>query len=668
MAVFPAITFFDANIADVINNTPKHTFSGSKPFISLTKFYNNQKTINYTSYTAFDLSKMNSTERFPPIITGLEVGTSGTLGAIKKAKINVRFASMNQFKENSEFFIPGATQCLIWGWSNGTMPADFPDPLDTAKAIVNNTLNYQAQVSKYKQKIDILAGVLVNFSVNINADATVDTVIELGSPADIPGYLSLKQQNKDSSVDADSNDNNLTNVAKALDLDGTLSTTSKDEIKKHSINYSDWSVTNLIDSFDSVGETDQEYIQLGFAINQLCNQAYKIDSKNANSLEFAIDLENSVAMGHPNMISVSEHVVFPNSTTMAFDTTGTTVEGVRILKPITSETQKLGPFNGTHEFPAAGVTTQVPYGGKMVSYKTKDKYAGYIKNIYISTQFLIDTSKGVETINDFLQKIVDELNVAGAGLYNLIVRADASSTKGKDILSIVDLNFMDTKPAVSSTPIKLFTENSRIIDLNVTADLPKEMLGEIMLGSTNSDTKQLGTPGTKMFGYDLSKDPLAKAAYGKTGDGLGSSGAPPPPPPEPAWYTLFGNKVATFFKNQFNVGGPNIIKFSKKTNFGDGGAKEMWAIYKDVSVVKNLYAKDKDGKGNAEIHRNALVPVTVSMTVLGVAGVSIGSACKIEPTPAPWLDDGFWQVTNVEHKVDDTKWETIIEFKYRISK
>jgi hypothetical protein len=56
------------------------------------------------------------------------------------------------------------------------------------------------------------------------------------------------------------------------------------------------------------------------------------------------------------------------------------------------------------------------------------------------------------------------------------------------------------------------------------------------------------------------------------------------------------------------------------------------------------------------------------MTVLGVAGITIGSACKIEPTPAPWLDDGFWQVTNVEHKVDDAKWETIIEFKYRISK
>ena len=109
----------------------------------------------------------------------------------------------------------------------------------------------------------------MNFSININADATVDTVIELGSPADIPGYLSLKQQNKDSSVDADSTDNNLTSVAKALDLDGTLSTTSKDEIKKHAINYSDWSVTNLIDSFDSIGETDQEYIQLGFAINQL---------------------------------------------------------------------------------------------------------------------------------------------------------------------------------------------------------------------------------------------------------------------------------------------------------------------------------------------------------------------------------------------------------------
>lgn len=667
MAVFPAITYFNSEIAKAINDTPKHTFSGSKPFISLTKFYGTQETINYTSYTNFSLSKMNTTERFPPIITGLEVGTSGTLGAIKKAKINVRFASMTQFKANSEFFIPGATQCLIWGWSNGTMPADFPDPLTTAKSIVNNTAKYQTEVAKYKQKIDILAGVLVNFSININADATVDTVIELGSPADIPGYLSLKQQNKDSSVDADSTDNNLTSVAKALDLDGTLSTTSKDEIKKHAINYSDWSVTNLIDSFDSIGETDQEYIQLGFAINQLCNQRYKIDSGNDNSLEFAIDLENAVAMGHPNMISVSEHVVFPNSKTMAFDSTTTTAEGVRILKPVTTRVQKLGPFNGTHEFPQAGVTAQYPYNGKMQTYNFKDGYAGYIKNIYISTQFLIDASKGVETINDFLQKIVDELNVAGAGLYNLIVRPDASSKTGKDILSIVDLNFMDNKPSISSTPIKLFTENSRIIDLSVTADLPKEMLGEIMLGS-NSDTKELGTPGTKMFGYDLSKDPLAKAAYGKTGAGIGSGGTPPAPPPEPAWWALFGNRVATFFKNQFNVGGPNIIKFSKKANFGDGGAEPMWAIYKDVSVVKNLYAKDKDGTGNAEIHRNALVPVTISMTVLGVAGITIGSACKIEPTPAPWLDDGFWQVTNVEHKVDDAKWETIIEFKYRISK
>ena len=35
---FPAQTIWADSVTDLINDTPKHTFAGSKPFITLTKF------------------------------------------------------------------------------------------------------------------------------------------------------------------------------------------------------------------------------------------------------------------------------------------------------------------------------------------------------------------------------------------------------------------------------------------------------------------------------------------------------------------------------------------------------------------------------------------------------------------------------------------------------
>jgi hypothetical protein len=88
----------------------------------------------------------------------------------------------------------------------------------------------------------------------------------------------------------------------------------------------------------------------------------------------------------------------------------------------------------------------------------------------------------------------------------------------------------------------------------------------------------------------------------------------------------------------------------------------MFGVFKDVSCVKH-YVFGKDFKRN-----NALVPVTVSFTLLGMSGISLGSAIMFTPSPVPWLKDrGYWQVTSVEHKVDDAQWTTMVECKYRVA-
>ena len=90
----------------------------------------------------------------------------------------------------------------------------------------------------------------------------------------------------------------------------------------------------------------------------------------------------------------------------------------RVLTPDIVNTQKLGPFNiEGHEFPQDNVNVNI--AGKSIS--ISGKKAGYIKNIYVYTEFLKNTAKGCDNVNDFVDKVISELNIAGAGLFNLVI-------------------------------------------------------------------------------------------------------------------------------------------------------------------------------------------------------------------------------------------------------
>ena len=672
MSSFPSISPLNSKIRDKIEVTPKTTFSGSKPFITLTNFIDYKEvSINYASYTSFNLNDTEQyKERFPPVITGLNVGVSGNLGTIRKAKIQIKFASMDQFGSSKykNFLKVGHTQLLCWGWLNNETTG-LPSLRDTAKSILLNIKNWQQLTNKYEYRIDFLAGILTNFSIKMNSDATVDVELELSSPSEIPGFLALTKTDKGSTLDADSGGDSLLKICKALDLDGTLSGTTEEEIKANSINFSDWTG---VTSWKTIGNTGTEYIRLGFAIDKICNSKFSVKN-DATTLEIAINLENSVAMCNTYMISVSENVVFPNSTTMGFiDGLDSLTAGRRKIEPTDTITQRFGPFNmitsgeytnfDGHEFPQDTVTWEVTNDGKTTSHKIEGKGGGYIKNIYISTEFLINIAKGTDTIYDFLQKVIDELNVAGAGLYHLIIKPDFSDKNGKEMFSIVDLNLIPDKIDTPTT-IRLFQENSSIIDLSVNADLPKEIIGQLILGKGNNNT--MGNIAENMFSSDYQDDILvvAKAEELKGNEQKAVKYDPGVWQKAGNFASALGNLSAALF----NTSGPYRIKFANVGDkwYGDFSSvtKYYWGVYKDVSAVKSFY-----NNHNAEIGKNALIPVTISMTVLGISGITIGTAVKFEPCPVPWLDGGFWQVTNVEHKVDDSKWETIIEFKYRVGK
>ena len=118
---FPALSPLTKEIVDLIQNTTHVEIAEDKPFIQLTKFVGGKtESIGYSTYKEFDLSKIqNYEERFPPIITGLECNLSGNLGTVRKAKVNIKFASSKQLKTYEDFLKVGNCQMVSWGWTNG---------------------------------------------------------------------------------------------------------------------------------------------------------------------------------------------------------------------------------------------------------------------------------------------------------------------------------------------------------------------------------------------------------------------------------------------------------------------------------------------------------------------------------------------------------------------
>jgi hypothetical protein len=680
MSSFPAVSPLLSGVGKKINYANKETLSGSKPFIQLTKFAHGQQTINYGTYKAFDLSQAQKyNERFPPVITGMSISHAGSMGAIRKATIQVKFASTHQLGQYKDFLLIGNSQLVSWGWMNKSTPTP-PNSIKFAAGIVVNIGRWEEACARVDFEMDFMAGPLINFDLKVNADGTVDANLEIGSPSEIPGFLALHSKGKKTSTEAKAEGDDIVKVCQGLDLDGNITGTTVDEIKYHTINFRE----DRIDKLSTWGESGDSYVQLGFALKAIVNK-FRVKSENDTMLELGIDIDDSIAMGHPNMISVSENVLFPNKKTMGFEydvdednarvlipsfearpvtvTYAQTAPGAYV-PPITvtataGGTQPFGPFN-SHEFPEDNPYAMI--NGHYIA--VSGRRAGYIQNIYVRIEFLKDAAKGCETVNDFLDKVIAELNVAGAGLYDLAKREIANGDK-KLVYSIVDLNLEQDK-IPTPTEIDLFSGDSRVIDISMNCDLPKAIVGMMVLHEDDSQVHD-DNPGIRMFKMEK-PDPVMEIAKPEKDEKGGKLDEPKNTEGTftKAWKgfkNFFGGKIPTWWANSFNLPGENRVKFAASAKFGDGGKHPMFGVFKDVSCVKEIYF----GKGYER--KNALIPITISFTIFGLSGITIGSAIGFKQSPVPWLDrtSGYWQVTSVEHKVDDINWTTIVECKFRVT-
>jgi len=708
MSRFPYITGIKQSIVNQIQNTSKIEAAGEKPFIQFTNFIDGNNQISYNSYLTYKLDEAvyganKTVKRFPPVITGLSVTAAGSLGSLRKAKVIVKFASTQDLLEHKNHFRVGNTQLVTWGWlnKNQNFSGDGPQSRAIAEKIVNNINGYIEYTNEFKNNVDFLAGILTNFNMVINSDASVNVEFEISSPSELVAYLEIHKQGKTSSVEAKTEEKGMVEVLQALDIEGRLIESKDKEIRNYVINLKEDRESNLT----TFGQTDDSYIQMGYAINSIVNK-FRQTTGDAYGVLVNVDIEESIANCHPNMISVTDNVIFPNKTTMGFKDS-VDYEGARVIEWDLKNTQPLGPFNFQRDnvgdiFPSDQSIT--------ISNNFFQPFkAGYIKNIYLKTQFLKEIAKGSNTVHEYLEKIVSELNIAGAGIYELVVRESFKEKTGQHIYSIVDLTLeRDTNNDKVSIPsLELFRDTSRLIEFRANADLPKELATIMMMGGVNANTTTTSR-NREMAKYMFetkSPDPILNSVRINnntvqatltdssadrqqtsvtTATEAGGTTQPTtttdPKSSNPNFKEIWEGfkranpnlrpitspiestrKLVTEAAIYLKLPGANRVKLCASKKYGKAG-QPYFAVFTDVSCVKTVYF------GENYKRKDALVPISVTMTILGLSGITIGQALELNPTPVPWLDSdmGYWQVTNVEHEVDDTRWTTDVELKFRV--
>lgn len=715
---FPLFDNLPSDKANAISATPagfQALFSGAASFIRFVSYQNGEVVIGRDSSYVYDEKKLGG-ERFPPLITGLEVKPGGSMGVLREGHVTVKFASIKQMEAHREFFRIGTPKAIVWGWTKSRqsgkdiiVPQGLPS--STAKNLVDNIEAWETYCGDGSK--DAMVGPLIDFSYTINSDASIDATFVIGTKNEITAYLGTTKHTK-TNTNSSTKDSVLdVRIARALELNNSefLNIKTNSALLSNTINYdyanqgfwssiasriSTWFDTTVTIDHDSY--SDDVYISMDFISKYAIN-------KNKTTGDYKLDIENAIAAAHKNIISNSENVIFPNAT-MANPQANSTGDGATLVLN-TTNTQNFKLASGK-EFPEQTNSSKLSiYNPKLNKYEA-GKW-GYIKNIFLKVDFVLDAAKSVaETgkLGDFVQKLCDEINVAACGLMELAPQVQANQN-GKLIYTIVDYALLPNKISTPPTKIDLFSPRTTITDINFTSDLPKEIISMAMLD--NQQSREIGKKLFFSWKQDVNdilnlnsyKTSTGATGTGNTGNGMGFGnifgvndfilpGTPGGIGPFITGYQFntsgtsgtSGTSAAAAAASNTNNSGFGLLPGTGQAMANAGasigqsntliddncviihsdaaimtnGPVDVRAVLKDTALCKNLYFGNSGHNKN-----NPLLPIELEITVLGISGITIG---KIVDIDVPFDNGGIFQVTEVTHTVDET-WETKIKFRFR---
>ena len=316
-------------------------------------------------------------------------------------------------------------------------------------------------------------------------------------------------------------------------------------------------------------------------------------------------------------------------------------------------------------------------------------YWGYLKDLYVNKNVLIECAKSSETVESFYNSLFGKINAAAAKIWELSIVED-SEDSGK--LRIVD------KKYVQYNKMKIYqfdvgASNNFIKTINFTAQLSNVAANQVISSASTNKTSAGNSPNGDVnsnqiipfpYGDRFYKDTLIKPR--KIDENLEiikqlQSNPAPSGASNGSYIMSFKTYKNGNFKPQTTEQKEKIsiakLQSAARTGRDDAGTSGEfipgigedevtgWNIVNLVLPNDSLLIalmNDMDFKNNTNIYGGQQPGFTVEMTLQGISGLRTFQLFSLKNLPSPYSErEIICQIVDVSHKVDAGNWTTTIK-------
>ena len=646
-----------------------------------------------------------------PIITKVDIDTDGGNNTLKTAKIDIKVFTLKQLEMFELFFLrPSMNVVLEYGW-NTDIRSDKYTIDSKLFAQKNHTdyiakyleiyshkedayreakLNYLDILKTTKGAYDFFAGKVTNFTFSPDADGTYNVNLDISAGNELQLWMPIKQANATNSNQNQSNDPKIDDYDTYLNkLSADLNKPQLKDVFKVKTEWVDeffnWGISN--EKQKDTKYSKEAYISFKLILKILSeSMLFKTNSKQIGYAFFEDEARTKPIIPihtDSNIISTTDLFILPGD----LPKIEVSLQGKKNIIKVA------GNYDATTKKFIATPTVDAKINGKSFNlnltkiynstgdaYDIVDGKIGNLLNVFFRYDSFVQAYNQSYTQADILNNLLQSLNDNMFGLCSLQFQKDSDSNDSSP-LTIVDKKLPIKNPPEGQLKsihrFKIGAENSIVKSFEFNMELSTLMQAQALYSTQLALNKAIN----KGEGPDVDpvaqKDDFASAdlSYAPNADGYYSINSIEVKLVKEAnaWNTLIATQTNTTSgsaqtekektaaeqkKEMIEVLESKYVKFKLKIK--DKTPAPNGFIYLDSSLILK-YVKTK-----AE-NSTALTYLDVTLKLDGIAGISCGEFFHIDGVPEIYNKNGYFQVTNVKHSIDEKGWETTIEAGYRIN-
>ena len=643
-----------------------------------------------------------------PIIESMEIDTDGNNNTLKTAQVKIRVFTLKQLEMFELFFLrPSMNVVLEYGWNTKSRQnlditthmfanKKHSEYLKKYAEIYSREQNaykiakgkYLATLKDTKGNYDFMAGKVTNFNYSPESDGTYSVSLDISAGNELQLWMPVKRAKNSDKTSKKNNDTGDTPYKTwvnklAADFNNpefvTLLGNDKDWIDE----FFNWGVINTTQKETKFSK--EPYISFKLILYLINNMKLFRERDTTITHAHYTDKAKTIPIipVSSNYIIMSPHedFILPGK-----------LPDIRVLHTAKQkDVIVLDPKDGSRKDCTINKKSfNLSNAEKTENLKIYDEDGeeilvtssiGNLLNVYFKYHALTEIYKNSYTEADIINALLDTINSNMFGLCELELQKESDAENGGPLI-IMDTKLTIPQPDQPKNKIykfKVKSINSIVKEFNFNMELSTLMQAQALYSTQlaiaaatkeNKDEKQ----NVKKKSSVPEKSPYKHADLlkAKNADDYYSINAIEIQIVKEAatWNKGIAAKLETEVipppptgDAEEEIGDANEIYEKNYKRFKSGKGSKAF-IYTDDALIQRYIKTKNDEKGDKT---TALTYLDVTIAIDGIAGISCGEYFHINGVPEIYNKNGYFQVTNVKHGIDDSGWKTTIVAGYRIN-